>query len=227
TSQPAPRQARAGASKAMASASVDVANSRVTLKFREGSGIRLRGGVFVPTAGADVAGVNAVLQRFPGTAVSRLFQRSEEELAREKATAEARSRRQQAALNLCYRLVAAEGADVAALIGALDRLDVVEAASSEPKPATPTVTPDLSAQQGYRFAAPDGVGATLVANFAGGKGQNIEITDIEYSSNVNHEDLTKAPGALIATARSTTRSTTSTTGRPSWARSSATRTRSA
>ena len=190
-------QPRVGANKA-AVAMPSAGNRAVTLKFAEGSGVRLRGGAFVSTSGADLSGVNAVLQRFSGTAMSRLFQRSEADLAQEKAQVEAGSGRQQADLNLYYRLVVPDGADATALIVALNKFAVVEAASSEPKPVSPPVTPDFTGQQGYRLTAPGGINANYAATLPGGKGQNITIADIEYSWNVNHEDLTKAPTALVA-----------------------------
>jgi Ca2+-binding RTX toxin-like protein len=199
SSAPSAIQVRSASDKAaLAAQPVDPSNRGIILKFREGSGVRLRSGAFVAPAGTDVSGVNGVLRNAPGASVGRLFQRSEDAIASDKARVEQRSRRQQADLNLYYRVVAPGGADVAALIAALNRLGVVEAASSEPRATAPPVTPNFSAQQTYRAAAPDGIGANVVSSLPGGKGQNIEITDVEYSWNVNHEDLTKAPAAVIA-----------------------------
>jgi serine protease len=183
---------------AWAAQPVDPSNRRVILKFREGTAVRLRGGGFVTSAPVDLSGVNAVLQRFPGTTAARMFQRTEAELTKEKAQVEARSNRQQADLNLYYRLVAPDGADVIALMADLNRLDVVEAASSEPRAVPPPTHTDFTPQQGYRAAAPGGIDANFAATLPGGKGENITIADIEYSWNVNHEDLAKAPGALLA-----------------------------
>ena len=61
--------------------------------------------------------------------------------------------------------------------------------------------PDFTGQQGYRLTRrPAASTPTSPRTLPGGKGQNIIIADIEYSWNVNHEDLTKArlAGALIA-----------------------------
>ncbi|MEW6153313.1 MAG: S8 family serine peptidase [Actinomycetota bacterium] len=196
-----PFQARVGGNKALVAAQpVDPSNLRVLLKFQEGTGVRLRDGAFTAPAGVDLSGLEAVLADHPGTAVSRLFSRPEGEIEEQKEQVEARSRRQQADLNLYYRLVAPEGTDVGALIAALNSLAVVELASQEPEPARPPVTPDFEPQQGYRQAAPGGIDADFTRTIPGGRGENITIVDIEYSWNVNHEDLTKAalPGALIA-----------------------------
>ncbi len=186
------------AKAALASQPVDPSNRSVIVKFREGTGVRLNGGSL--TSSTDVSGVTAVLAKYPGTTVARLFRRPAADLAQEKARVESRTRRQQADLNLYFRLVAPEGADVAALIADLNALPVVEAAYSEPKAVAPPVTPDFTGQQGYRQTAPGGIGADLVSALPGGKGQNITIADIEYSWNVDHEDLAKArlAGALIA-----------------------------
>jgi serine protease len=198
--QPAGLQARVPASKLVAARQADPANQRITLKFHEGTGVRLRAGAFVSgVANVDLTGANAVLGAYPGITVERLFQRSEAEIARDEAAVEARSGRDQADLNLYYRVTAPAGADPTAVIAALNALTVVEAASSEPRPAAPPVTPDFTAQQGYRSPATDGINANFAATLAGGKGQNIIIADIEYSWNVDHEDLSKAraPGAVI------------------------------
>ncbi len=195
-------QARTPANKAFfAALPVDAANRRIIVKFREGTGVRLRGGLFTTEVrNVDLAGANALLATDPGIAVERLFQRSESDLARDEARIEATSGREQADLNLYYLVVAPAGADAAALIAAFNRLDVVEVAQSEPRAAAPPVTPDFTAQQGYKLTAPGGIGANLVAAMPGGKGQNVMIADIEYSWNVDHEDLAKArlPGALLA-----------------------------
>ncbi len=194
-----PLQARTATAKAaLATQPVDPASGAVIVKFREGSGVRLQGSAL--TAPVDLAGVHAVLATFPGITVERLFDRPVADLAREKARVEARTRRQLADLNLYFRLVVPEGTDVAALVAELNKLEVVEGAYSEPTAAPPPVTPDFTAQQGYRLTAPGGIGANLVSAVAGGKGQNIVIADIEYSWNVDHEDLAKAraAGAVIA-----------------------------
>ncbi|HJV08560.1 MAG TPA: S8 family serine peptidase [Acidimicrobiales bacterium] len=192
-------QPRAAASKA--AITVDPASRRITLKFREGSGVRLRGGTFVTgVAGVDLAGTNGVLAAYPGTVVERLFERSEADLAQDEARVESRSGRDQADLNLYYRVIAPQGADVRAVIAAFNAQAVVEYAASEPKAAAPPVTPDFTPQQGYRDPAPGGIDATYASTLPGGKGQNVLIADIEYSWNVNHEDLSKAraAGAVIA-----------------------------
>jgi Ca2+-binding RTX toxin-like protein len=185
---------------AVAAQPVDPANRRIILKFREGTRVRARGATFVSPTSADVTGVNGVLAHYPGVTVERLFKRPEADLTREKAQVEARSRRQVADLNLYYRVIAPEGADVAALIAALNQLPVVEAASSEPKAVPPPTHTDFTAQQGYLDPAPGGIDSDYARTLPGGKGENITIADIEYSWNVNHEDLARAraAGAILA-----------------------------
>ena len=109
--------------------------ARLQVKFADGSGVRLRDGRLVSLTGRDLTALNGVLARYPGTVIERLFSRSEEDLAAEKASIEASSGRVQPDLNLYYRLTLAAGADPAAAIADLSRLPVVERAYADPGPA--------------------------------------------------------------------------------------------
>jgi hypothetical protein len=173
-------------------------HERLHLKFREGSGVRLRGNRFVSESGANLSGLTSVLARYPGTRIQRLFERPEGVLAREKARIEAKAGRQQADKNLYYRLVLSKGTDAEALLDALNALAVVEISYAEPLPSPPPATPDFTGQQGYREAATDGIDADFAETVPGGTGANVRIIDIEYSWNQSHEDLSKATSALIA-----------------------------
>jgi serine protease len=83
----------------------------------------------------------------------------------------------------------------AAYVERLGQLDAVELAYVQPI-AVPTLgehptdpTPDFTANQGYRSAAPTGIGIDAVANIPGSSGAGIRITDIEYGWTMGHEDL--------------------------------------
>jgi subtilisin family serine protease len=173
---------------------------RVHVKFQEGTAIRLRAGGFVSLNNEDLSALEAVLSRYPGTRIRRLFSRSEQQLAREKARIETGSRRQQADKNLYYRLYLRPEASAENLIDDLNALSLVEIAYPEPLPAPPPVTPDFSDDQGYLFEAPQGIDAEFASDICGGRGEAVKVIDIEYSWNQSHEDLSKAglPGALIA-----------------------------
>jgi subtilisin family serine protease len=75
----------------------------------------------------------------------------------------------------------------------LNALGVVEFAEPAPVPSPlpvdiPPVTPNMTGEQGYKFAAPGGVGV-LSSRYPGANGTGIEIVDVEYSWQFNHEDL--------------------------------------
>ncbi|HEX7283567.1 MAG TPA: PKD domain-containing protein [Vicinamibacterales bacterium] len=183
--------ATAQSSRGQAPSQASQNNERLALhvKVREGTSIRLRGGRLVSVGNDDLSGLDAVLARYPGTRFERLFSRSEAALDEQRRRAEARGGRKTADLNLWYRLRLRPGTDVDGVIADLRALDIVETAYRQPRPAPMPVTPDFSAQQGYRDAATDGIDAVYAAAFPGGTGANVRIIDIEYSWNTNHEDL--------------------------------------
>jgi len=167
------------------------------VKFREGTDMRLWSGVFFSLADSELADLDEVLMKYPGIQFERLFRRSSRALSLEKSRLEARSRRQQADKNLYFRFRLPAGADAARVIDGLNALDIVEVAYPEPLPMPPPVTPDFSDMQDYLNPAPEGVDATVADNVCGGRGQNVKVIDVEYSWNQDHEDLSKAVGALI------------------------------
>ncbi|MFN8036888.1 MAG: S8 family serine peptidase [Acidimicrobiia bacterium] len=64
-------------------------------------------------------------------------------------------------------------------------------------PAAATSTPDFSARQLFASAAPVGTGARAAWNVPGGRGQNVNIVDVEYSWNLGHEDLGTDGATLV------------------------------
>lgn len=69
----------------------------------------------------------------------------------------------------------------------------------EPKTdVTIRATPDLSFRQGYLNAAPAGIDARHAWNFPGGKGNGVNIVDIEGAWRFSHEDLRENQGGVIA-----------------------------
>lgn len=79
--------------------------------------------------------------------------------------------------------------DIGAIAKEIEALDFVETATPKMLPApAPSESADYSSLQTY-LSADKGVNATFANNFAGGKGENVTIVDLEYSWNVDHEDL--------------------------------------
>jgi serine protease len=170
------------------------ADERIHVKFRQDTLVRLRGERFVSLGDDDLAGLAVVLDRYPEVIPSRLFDaRSEAELEREKVRVERLSGREQGDKNLYFRLSFPEKPldEVGALIDALNALDVVELAYPEPaEELDPSNgTPDYRPFQGYRAAAPGGINADAARTVAGGRGEHVQIIDIERWFNPDHEDL--------------------------------------
>jgi hypothetical protein len=177
----------------------------IVVKFVEGSFFRLRDGELKSSAAENVAAIAEVLDTHPVQIIERLFTQAEEDIEAEKSILETASGEQMPDLNLWYRMRIAEGTDPEALIDALNDLPEVEIAYPAPLPApppsmnlsvklaVPVSSPNFEAQQGHLSAAPGGIEAKFAWPLAGGKGQNVNIVDIEYSFNASHEDLPSVP----------------------------------
>jgi AcrR family transcriptional regulator len=170
--------------------------NRVVLKFSEGSAVRLQAGRLVSRRGAALGAVAEVLRQagIRPPALRRYFSSSERELDAWREGGQRRSGRALADLNLYFELEVPKRVRTAALCDALNALPVVElarpAARPLPPPADlPPITPNLVPEQGYRAAAPEGVGASDAARFPGTSGAGVSIADIEYEWVLAHEDL--------------------------------------
>ena len=183
---------------AKARAAAPGSKERLHLLFRADTDVRLRGGKLVsPSGSTDLAGVQAVLDALPGVKVERLFRASEAQLAKLKLQGEKRGRKSPD-LNLAFLVRLPKDADIAAVGRDLAAQPVVRSAYAEPLPADPPVTPDYTAKQVYRSAAPDGINVAAARGLPGGTGSRVKIIDIENGWAPAHEDLAKARGGLIA-----------------------------
>ncbi len=182
------------------SAPVGAAGSAyVQARFAEGSNVDLVGGRLASRS-PDGAALQRVLDRSSVAAVSRLFTQSAGSLRADLASLRARAGAAGTgvpALDKWYRIQAASPEAAADLATALSALDIVEAATAIPAPPLPPATPNLVGLQGYRNPAPDGIGATAVAGIAGATGSRVKVVDLEYSWNLQHEDLPSAAGSLV------------------------------
>ncbi|HKY05029.1 MAG TPA: S8 family serine peptidase [Blastocatellia bacterium] len=72
----------------------------------------------------------------------------------------------------------------------LPLVDLQSINKMRPSPTPPPqTTPDLSARQIYLNAAPDGIDAHYAWSLNGGKGEGVQIIDIEWAWNTTHENL--------------------------------------
>ncbi|MGI9293653.1 MAG: hypothetical protein ACR2PS_06690, partial [Pseudomonadales bacterium] len=150
--------------------------------------------------------MNSVLARngITPNKIRRHFTRPEQSLKREKKQAELRAGRKMADLNLYYEIAVPGNVNIAELLDALNALDIVELAQPMPLPPQPPVdlappTGDFTNLQGYRDAAPDGIGVADNQAIAGIDGSGIAFVDIEYSWLLDHEDLELPSTANIDT----------------------------
>ncbi|MDX8355789.1 S8 family peptidase [Cognatiyoonia sp. IB215182] len=191
----------------------------VTIKFREGSAVRLDGTRLTAmertareqqalrdgrlTEG-DVSSALATVNRLAaGTAGVALeaarptFTASVDELRARREAGERRSGRTLADLTLYTTLPLAEGTvygDVAGFLREINALAIVEVAyatppATDPQADAPPPTPDFALQQGYLDAAPVGIDARYAWTIPGGTGSGVRIIDVEQGINVSHEDL--------------------------------------
>ncbi len=61
----------------------------------------------------------------------------------------------------------------------------------------PAVTPNFVNRQGYLNPAPEGIDARYAWTFNGGTGADINIIDLEWGWNFNHEDLRNMQGGVV------------------------------
>nr|MBN2276983.1 S8 family serine peptidase [candidate division Zixibacteria bacterium] len=175
----------------------------VVVKFKEGSSVRLRDNAFISLKRRSVVELNSLLDKYKagGNRISRLIEKSEEAVEKEKITCEMASGQRLADFNLYYRIDISSPSEAEEIVNSLNRLDIVEIAYAEPRAEVAEdiypPTPDFVTFQDYRLAAPTGVDADYANTLTGGDGTGVKIMDIEISWNETHEDLEKALGGTI------------------------------
>jgi serine protease len=158
--------------------------TRIVVKFAEGSPLRTRARAERALRAAGV----------PLRAIRRVFPLDEREVDRLRERGQRRSARALADLNLYFELALPRGVDAAALADALNAMRDVELALPARQPAPPPAdlappTPSFVSGQGYRDAAPGGVGATPAMRVPGIGGAGVRLVDVEYQWVLDHEDV--------------------------------------
>ena len=181
------------------------ASARVVVKFKEGQTIRLRSGRFTGIAPGNAAAFDRVLARLhvPKGALRRLHARPEADLDAERQAGQKESGQALADLNLYYVIDLPKGVSAAEVAAALNGLAAVEFAEPGPVAPPPPIdippaTPDLKANQGYRNAPPQGVGALNSFYYPGADGIKMRVADVEYSWQLDHEDLEIPASRILA-----------------------------
>jgi hypothetical protein len=112
-----------------------------------------------------------------------------------------------------YYLIKAPDEKLDQLAKDLLKLDTIEAAYVKPpaEPASmmlndiepiaeepPTLTPNFATRQMYLGQAPVGIDAEYAWTIAGGRGTGVNIIDLEWGWNFNHEDLLQTQGGVVS-----------------------------
>jgi len=91
-------------------------------------------------------------------------------------------------LNNYFILNVPEGESAESWLNMLNSLGVVELAKPMPNAVAPPVS-NYEPNQGYLNAATDGIDAKYAWTLSGGYGSAVTVCDLEYSWNLNHDDL--------------------------------------
>lgn len=78
------------------------------------------------------------------------------------------------------------------MIGKIALLDSVETVYPVSKSAPSPTVNNYTSLQKYLNSAPEGIGSNYAKTVPGGNGSAVRIIDLEYSWNINHEDLARA-----------------------------------
>ncbi len=197
----------------------DVNRDLVVVKFHEGTSLHVRSGAVCYTSGADVsmneADIRRDLDRFKADIAVALvetitprIQFSEQRVDELRELAEQRSGKQMPDMNLYVELHLAslDGNQssrerLSNLLLDLEKLAIIQTVYAEPVmavaslgrieplPAWSSTTPDFSHLQDYLYDAPVGVEADEAWAFPGGRGQSVNVVDIEGGWRFTHEDL--------------------------------------
>jgi serine protease len=193
-----------------ASASLGAAAGPQLLEVKFSEQLRVRGdGVSLSSeAGADLSGVEALLDRYGVTGVAPLFQAPAAQIDEMRQAAVRISGQAGPDLRSWYLLTVPAGVDADAVIAGLLAMPEVVHAYRAPVPAPPPgpiafATPDFTSYQSYFGAAPLGTDAAWARSVPGASGDGVTIVDVEYDWHFEHEDLGLTPDVLIAGRRYT------------------------
>jgi subtilisin family serine protease len=120
---------------------------------------------------------------------------SDDELQRQRTLAMNRLQRDLPDMRNEYILVLAPGITVEQAIDQLRAATGVARVAPIPLPAPAPLPPNYQPNQGYQNPTPAGTGCETTWTWPGGRGQNVQVCDIEYSFNASHNDL---PAVTIA-----------------------------
>jgi serine protease len=164
-------------------------DSEIHIKFAADAQVSLKGDQFESKT-TSLTQLNALIGNNHAIKKSRLFQATPATLEHKRLMAQARTGKKSVDLNAYYQLTVSDVASAPALLEQLEKLPYITEAYFAPLAAPAPA--DYVASQTYRGDAPRGLGVDSVAALVGTLGNNVQISDIEYSWNTQHEDLSAA-----------------------------------
>jgi serine protease len=220
---PLPRQAHSKTISGVQQEPPRFSDRQIVLKFQDESGIGVqRGELAVSSAIAQssdyaerLAAVHLTPQQVE-TEVSRIRTLlrdsaemqvlpligglSEKRLELLQKAAQRHSKKQLADLRTYFEIRLAEpnAALVRQIVERLSRFNAVETVYALPVPVnaqdiSPTTTLDLRPSQGYSGPAPNGIDVPFARTLPGGSGEGINVVDVEFAWDFDHEDLPHHP----------------------------------
>ncbi|MFI7538357.1 S8 family serine peptidase [Streptosporangium sp. NPDC049376] len=159
--------------------------TQLTVKFKPGLTVRLRGQGLVAKDSGNTADIQKVLAKYKDASIRPLSSTSETKTTERRLQLEKKTGRQLPDLNSWF-VVTAPKSGVEGLLKDLNALPSVEIAQARPNLVSPTEP--LASHQKYRNATGSPAGGGVDADYAnaqtGGKGDGITVTDIEVQSPV-------------------------------------------
>ncbi len=165
---------------------------RISVKFADDSKVRLRDGSLVDLGTGSLVPADELLTRLAmaGAVWRREHSIPEARLDELRESGQSKSGGVLPDLNTAFVLELTVSLDPAKVIDQLNALEVVELAVPVPRQSPPPVVGDYESEQGYLDAAgTNGVNARHAWTIPGGNGANVQVVDIEYDWNLNHDDL--------------------------------------
>lgn len=185
--------------------------NRIILKIADDAGAVAADGKLTNTPGKrDLSAVAAILEKTRGARVEAMITLDSPSLERLRNAAKDNLHEEMADLSQYFFITFPDGTDVIKIIAELHaRADVENAyrahGYSRPGNIGNPITPNFTADQGYRGAAPAGVDANFANSSAfygvTGRGFGVRVCDIEGQWTLTHEDLqVMGPSAYLGPA---------------------------
>jgi len=186
-------------------------NRAVIVRFRREARVRHSPSALGLTARDDISAINQCIIDHGATTLTRLFPQTEDALDRDVASLAAATNVSLNPLSVYYHLTATDSAQAESLRDGLNEDPTVEEVYVAPRavpaifvePAAiieeeaPESTVDFTGRQAYLDAAPGGIDARFAWTLPGGKGDKVQVIDIEGGWNFSHEDLIKNQGGIV------------------------------